>query len=214
MTYQHVNCPWVSDSDLDLLLADGWRHFGNYFFRDTESWYEQRLVHIIPLRIRLADFRPSKSQEKIIRKNQEVRVVVQPAEITDEKEALFERHKVRFKDNVPASLYNFLSENPAEAPTRVKEICLYEREQLFAVSFFDVGERALSSIYAMFDPAYSALSPGIFTLLQEIEYGLQQQKQYLYLGYAYDASSFYDYKKGFTATEYYDWQGQWLPFVS
>jgi arginine-tRNA-protein transferase len=208
-----MHCPWVSDSDLDLLLADGWRHFGSYFFRDTEAWYEHRPVNIIPLRIRLADFRPSKGQEKIIRKNKEVRVVVQAAFIDEQKHRLFEQHKQRFKDNVPNSLYNFLSENPAEAPTRVKEIGLYDGERLFAVSFFDVGEAALSSIYAMFDPAYSALSPGIFTLLQEIEYGLAQQKQYLYLGYAYDTQSFYDYKKNFAATEYYDWQGRWLPFL-
>jgi leucyl-tRNA---protein transferase len=81
------------------------------------------------------------------------------------------------------------------------------------VSFFDIGQEAVSSIYAMFDTDEPARGLGIFTLLAELEFAKHHGKKYLYTGYVHDEPSFYDYKKHFAALEYYDWQGRWLPYI-
>ena len=199
----------VSPRQLDALLASGWRHFGTHFFRYNIGVYQSELRRVFPLRINLENFSFSKSQRKIVRKNQDLQIVVRPVEITEEKETLFARHKQRFEANIPDSLYDFLDFDAAFVPCEALEICVYKNEKLLAASFFDVGANSISSVYAMFEPSEATRSLGIFTMLLEIEYALANAKEFYYQGYAYEGNSFYDYKKRFSAVEKYDWQGNW-----
>jgi arginine-tRNA-protein transferase len=204
----------VSPQQLDALLAGGWRHFGTRFFRYNLGFYEHEIRLVIPLRINLTRFSMSKSQRRIVRKNRDLRFVIRPIEISDEKETLFERHKQRFKEGVPDSLDDFLSPDAANVPCKAKEICVYENEKLLAASFFDVGECAISSVYAMFEPTENRRSLGIYTMLLEIGYALEKQKKFYYQGYAYEGNSFYDYKKRFRGLERYDWRENWTSYTA
>ncbi len=203
----------ISAAQLDDLLADGWRHFGTHFFRYSLNLYKGEIRRVIPLRVRLADFRASDSQRRAMRKNANLRVENRPIEITDEADALFHRHKQRFDHSVPGSMYEFLSTEPNKVPCEAREIAVYDGERLLAVSYFDVGERSLSGIYAMFDPEERGRSLGIFTMLKEIEYARESGREYYYQGYAYEGESFYDYKKRLSGTEAFDWAGNWDPFT-
>lgn len=203
----------ASPRRMDALWAKGWRHFGTQFFRYNLSFYEGRICRVFPLRIRLADYAHSKNKRRILKKNQDTNVVVRPVEITEEKEALFERHKWRFSRGVPVSLYDFLSCEAASVPCKALEINVYKNNALLATSFFDVGEKAVSSVYAIFDPDETARSLGIFTMLLEIDFAINAGKKYLYQGYVYEGNSFYDYKKRFTALEKFDWNGRWESFT-
>ncbi len=202
----------VSPEELDALLAKGWRHFGEQFFRYNIGFYESDIRFVIPLRIRLKNFAFSKNQRRVLRKNQDLQTVIRPVEITEEKEALFHRHKRRFKQGVPDSLYDFLSFDAARVPCEAKEICVYDGEKLLAASFFDVGARTISGTYAMFEPSDTKRSLGIFTMLLEIEFALENEMDFYYQGYVYEGNSFYDYKKRFRATEQYDWKENWTDF--
>jgi len=204
----------VSPQQLDTLLADGWRHFGENFFRYNIGFHEDELRRVLPLRIRLADFRQSKSQRRILKKNQDLQIVVRPIEITPEKEILFETHKRRFKHSIPNSMYDFLSLTPAAVPCEALEVSVYQQGKLLAASFFDVGEAAVSAVYAMFDTRESSRSLGIFTMLLVIDYASKNGKTFYYPGYAYKGNSFYDYKKRFSALETFDWNGGWKNFES
>jgi len=202
----------VSPRQIDTLLESGWRHFGTHFFRYNLAFNEGRLCYVFPLRIRLSDFSLSRSQRRIFKKNRNFQTVVRPIEITEEKENLFNRHKQRFKSAIPASLYDFLSFDAASTPCKAFEICVYDDEKLLAASFFDVGERAISSVYAMFEPEEHQRSLGIFTMLLEIDYARERGKSFYYQGYVYEVNSFYDYKKRFHALEKFDWNGRWEIF--
>jgi arginine-tRNA-protein transferase len=202
----------VSKRQIDLLLADGWRHFGIHFFRYSFGFYKNDIRQVIPLRIRLSDFSHSKSQRRIINKNKDLQTIIRPIEITEEKENLFERHKKRFERGTPYSIFDFLSSDAANVPCKSFEACVYQGEKLIAASFFDVGEQSVSSIYAMFEPDESKRSLGIFTMLLEIDFALQNGKTFYYQGYAYEGESFYDYKKRFNALERFNWQGGWVNF--
>ncbi|MEQ1921200.1 MAG: arginine-tRNA-protein transferase [Pyrinomonadaceae bacterium] len=199
----------VTGEQLDLLLADAWRHFGTHFFRYSLGIYRDEIRRVIPLRIRLADFQFSKSQRRNLRNNGDLRVEVRPVEITPESEDLFHRHKQRFDHGVPASIYDFLSLEPATIPCDAREVAVYDKDKLVAVSYFDIGLTTTSGIYAAFDPPESSRGLGIFTMLKEIEFSLDSGKEFYYQGYAYEGESFYDYKKRFSAIEEYDWRGTW-----
>jgi arginine-tRNA-protein transferase len=206
--------PKVSPQQLDALLDDGWRHFGEHFLRYNIGFHENQLRLVLPLRIRLKDFIISKSQRRVLRKNQDLQTIIRPIEITPEKEILFGQHKKRFTDNVPDSIYDFLSVMPANVPCEALEFSVYQREKLLAASFFDVGATAVSAVYAMFDTQESSRSLGIFTMLSVIDYASKNGKTFYYPGYAYEGNSFYDYKKRFSALEVFDWNGNWENFES
>ncbi|TAE75611.1 MAG: arginine-tRNA-protein transferase [Bacteroidetes bacterium] len=206
----------LEPNQIDILWANGWRNFGIYFFKETSGYNPtiQKNDIIIPLRIYLPKFTFQKSHLKILKKNKIMNVEFKPIVIDEAKENLFQKHAQRFSYNVPTSLYDFLSEKPESLPYQGIECAVHHKEnnQLCAVSFVGVGKQSLSSIYAMFDTDYSTHSLGIFTLLAEIEYGKEHNFEYLYLGYAYQNASFYDYKKKFNHLQYYDWKKNWLDF--
>ena len=200
----------VAPEQLDTLLADGWRHFGTQFFRYSLGVHEAEIRRVIPLRIRLADFSPSKSQRRVLRQNADLDVTIRPIEISDEAADLFQRHKLRFKFGVPDSLYDFLSMDPANVPCEALEVVVHNNGVLVAVSYIDVAARSVSAVYGMFDPDFASRSLGIFTMLKEIEFAMSNGKEFYYQGYSYEGESFYDYKKRFTGTECFDWNGIWV----
>jgi arginyl-tRNA--protein-N-Asp/Glu arginylyltransferase len=202
----------VRPYEMDLLLADGWRHFGTHFYRYSLGVHKAEIQLVVPLRVRVADFILSQSQRRILRKNEDLRTVIRPVEITAEKQELFERHKMRFEEGVPDSVYDFVSAEPATVPCRTNEVCLYDGDRLLGLTFLDEGEKAASAVYAMFEPAESARSLGILMILREIEDCRNTGREYFYPGYAYSGPSFYDYKKRFSALEEYDWMGNWTDY--
>ena len=199
----------VSPRQLDQLLASGWRHFGTHFFRYSYGFYELDVRCVLPLRVRLSDFSLSKSQRRTLNKNFDIETVIRPIVVKPETESLFDRHKQRFKAGVPNSVYDFISHCPDSEPCCAREAAAYHQERLLALSYFDLGERSCSGIYAMFDPQEVSRRLGIFTMLKEIEYAIETGREFYYQGYAYDGSSFYDYKKLFRGTEAFDWSGNW-----
>lgn len=200
----------VAPSELDSLLADGWRHFGPNFFRYNLAVYEDEIRRVMPLRIRLSEFRLSKSQRRILKRNDDLTVNIEPIGITAEVEALFHRHKQRFKQHPPESIYTFVSECPELEPCTTLQQSIRTREgKLLSAGFFDKGENSLSGIYTAFEPTEGRRSLGIFTILKEIEYAISLGKEFYYQGYCYSGSSFYDYKKRFLGTEVFDWNGGW-----
>jgi len=202
----------VTPKQIDLLLADGWRHFGAHFFRYNLGVYQSEIRRVLPLRIRLAEFKLSKSQRRVLRRNNDLETAVRPITLVPETIALFDRHKRRFRSGVPASIYDFLSNEPATLPCEAFEVNVRRDGELLAASFFDVGECSVSSIYGIFEPTETARGLGILTMLKEIEFALGQGKELYYHGYAYEGESFYDYKKRFSALEEFDWEGNWVHF--
>jgi leucyl-tRNA---protein transferase len=203
----------VTRSASDLLLAEGWRHFGTYYFRYNLGLHNEEIRRVVPLRVDLTQFRLSKSQRRIINKNSDLRTVVRPIEITHETNQLFERHKRRFSFGVPESIYVFLSSQPADVPCDASELAVYDSDRLVAISYFDEGDATTSGVYACFDPEMPDRGLGIYTMLQEIDYSIKTGRRYYYPGFAYEGPSFYDYKKNFYGLEAYDWRGRWHPFA-
>ena len=199
----------VTHGQLDTLLANGWRHFGTYFFRYNLGFVGEDIRLITPLRIRLSEFSISKSQRRVLRENADLHIRVEPLQIDYAAEELFHRHKQRFDHHTPDSIFEFLAGTAETSPCETKQIRVFEGDDPIAVSYFDIGGRSCSGVYAIFEPAHSNRRLGIFTMLKEIEYAIETGKEFYYQGYAYQGESFYDYKKRFRGTEFFDWKGNW-----
>ncbi|HSJ01835.1 MAG TPA: arginyl-tRNA--protein transferase [Verrucomicrobium sp.] len=198
----------VPPHGMDMLWAKGWRHFGRGFFRYSITEHGGRWETILPLRIDLAKCELTKSQRRVLRRNGDLSATWAPAAITEETERLFQRHKARFKDNIPESLVNFLGPDPAEGPCQCLELQCRSEGRLVACSYLDIGHTSVSAVYGSFEPDDARRSPGILTLLLEIEWARQQGFRYHYPGYAMVGPSHYDYKKQFHGLEAYDWAAE------
>ena len=214
MTYinEQIDLRRIDPDLLDHLLADGWRHFGTRFLRYSMTILGDRICRVVPLRIRLSDFDPTRSQRRTVARNRDLTLHIRPSVIDQEQERLFDRHKRRFRNNVPDSILDFLSPAPDTVPCRNDQLCLRKDGLLLATSFLDVGQRSASAVYAMFEPEESARSLGIQLILSGIDYAKRLNLQYYYLGYACQEPSFYDYKKRFSALEAFDWMGNWSSY--
>ncbi|MFN0112658.1 MAG: GNAT family N-acetyltransferase [Blastocatellia bacterium] len=199
---------------MDKLWAQGWRHFGEYFFRYSIAYNEGKAETVVPLRIELSKFEPSRSQKRALSRNRDLKVIVRPSFIDEFKRQLFDRHKQRFSHNVPDTIFDFLSANPADTPCTNREIAVFDEDRLIGVSFLDIGKTSTSSVYAIFEPEESKRSLGVFMILQAIQHSRELGCRYYYPGYAYRGPSFYDYKKNFAGLEGYDWQKGWQTFQS
>jgi arginine-tRNA-protein transferase len=203
----------ATPEQMDSLWALGWRHFGNYFFRYSASLQWGGFRTVMPLRVDLSKFAPSRSQRRVRGRNRDLRVVIRDTFIDEVKKVLFYRHRERFKENVPDSIYDFLSEEPAVEPCHNREICVYDGYRLLAASFLDIGGQSTSAVYAMFEPSESKRSLGVFTMIEAIRYSRELGCKYYYPGYVTREPSVYDYKKNFAGSEYYDWEEGWKSFT-
>lgn len=196
----------VTPAEMDSLWAQGWRHFGPMFYRYARANQGGQILDVRPLRLPLSLYLPTRSQRRILRRNADATVQIRPTVLDDTRRRLFQAHKARFRDNVPDALEDFLGPEPSRGPCLNVEISIHVQGRLVAASYLDVGSRAVSSVYAFFDPAESRRSLGIFTMLQEIAWARSRNCQYYYPGYAYAQPSHYDYKKQFHGLEVYDWR--------
>ncbi len=198
---------------MDQFWAGGWRHFGIYFFRYRTAVHGDQRFSVMPLRIDLERFALTRSQKRVLARNCDTGFVLRPTLIDAEKLALFVQHRQRFKENVPASLDQFLSPVPASVPCFNLEVCVYHGEKLLAVTFLDIGQTASSAVYAMFNPAETKRSLGILMMLHSIEFSRENGFRYYYPGYAYHEPFTYDYKKRFHGLEYLDWEAGWKTYA-
>lgn len=197
---------------MDQFWADGWRHFGVLFFRYRAALHDGKTFTVLPLRIDLHRFTLTRSLKRVLAKNQDIRTLIRPVVVDEVKKALFLKHRLRFKENIPSSLDDFLSPYPDSVPCLNLELCLYLGDRLVGVTFLDVGEIATSAVYAMFDPAEMRRSLGILMMLQSIQLSRERECLYYYPGYAYREPFAYDYKKRFAGLEYLDWAAGWKPY--
>lgn len=210
---QQFLCLEASAEEMDRFWAEGWRHFGIFFFRYRTAVHGKKTFTVLPLRLDVSRFALTRSLKRVVAINRDLTSLIQPASVDKVKKALFSKHRLRFKENVPTSLSNFLSPLPATVPCRNLELCVYLGKKLTAVTFLDLGQTATSAVYAMFDPGEAKRSLGILMMLHSIQFTREQGYRYYYPGYAYREPFAYDYKKRFLGLEYLDWQTGWKPYV-
>ena len=185
----------IRASDYEDLLQRGWRRFGCEFFRPVCA----ACAECRSLRLKLRDFKPSRSQRRALKANTDIEVTVQRPTATPSHVRLYNayhqdmaaRKQWPYRAHTMQSYYeNFVIGEWDFA----RELQYYADGHLVGVALADVTPNALTSIYFYHDPAWRPRSPGVFSILQQAAYARELGLTHQYLGYWVPGSRSMDYK--------------------
>jgi len=179
---QSLTLPKIPGEHAGEFTAHGYRRFGHRFYRmrcpDCSA--------CVPIRIPVAGFTPTKSQRRVRRKNRDVTVdvalVTRP--VSDEAFAVYERYlEYQHSHTEEPQDREFMERFLYEDATDSIEISYRVDGRLMGVSIVDICDRSWSSVYHFFEPDFACRSPGVYSVLAEIEVCRRRCVPYYYLGY-------------------------------
>lgn len=163
----------------------------------------------IPARNIANRFQASRSQRRIISRNQDITVSQIPARYSDEyfelyRHYLTQRHSGGGMDNpTPDSFMNFLTSSWSDTVF----IEFRSKKILVAVSVMDRLVNALSAVYTFFDPSFARQSPGQYAILWMIREARRLNLTRVYLGFWIEDCQKMAYKTNFHPVELLQQQG-------
>lgn len=192
----------------DALSKQGFRRSQNVLYRpscaDCTSCYSAR--------IKVADFIPSKSQKRVMKRNRMLTRNAMSPWATEAQFSLFRRYlEHRHADGGMADMDIFeFAAMVEETPIKSRVIeYTYTPDQntaksdLAAVCLTDVFDDGLSMVYSFFEPDLTKNSLGTYLILDHLEIARAAGLPYVYLGYWVPGSPKMAYKAGFKALEIY-----------
>ncbi len=198
----------------DTLSRQGFRRSQNVLYRPSCA----ECNACMSARIRVEDFKPTRSQKRVLKRNADLTRRATAPWATEEQFDLFRLYlETRHADGGMADMDIFefaamIEETPIRS--RVIEYTTPDPEGtedlLKAVCLTDVLEDGLSMVYSFFDPDREKFSPGTWLILDHIEIARTAGLPYVYLGYWVPGSPKMDYKARFPALEVYR-NGTWEP---
>ncbi|MDD5716530.1 MAG: arginyltransferase [Sulfuricurvum sp.] len=186
-------------SQCETLILRGWRRFGSMYFRPICS--ECRACE--SLKIDVENYRFSKSERRILRKNDHLTTVIRHPTLTREHLALFEhyhqyKHHTRHWDAPKADPKNYYASFVQGHGDFGFEVLYFDHDKLIAVDLIDILDEGISALYCYYDPDYNAQSLGRYTLLQQIEFARRLGLKWIYLGYYVEGCQSLEYKAGYS----------------
>ena len=195
-------------SDLYQQLADlGFRRSGGHLYRP----HCQNCQACIPTRVIVDEFKPRRRQRRVLAKNLDLEVHLEPAAYSDEHYDLYARYvEARHGDGdmYPPTREQFRSFLLSTwSDTRFLSMTL--NDELVCVAVTDQQKDGLSAVYTFFDPDYSERSLGVMAVLQQLELARALGLPHLYLGYWIRDSQKMRYKIDYRPLQLFS-NGRWL----
>jgi arginine-tRNA-protein transferase len=197
----------------DTLSKQGFRRSQNVLYRPSCA----ECSACISARIRVADFKPSRTQKRVMRRNEALRRNPTSPWATEDQYTLFRRYlDTRHADGGMADMDIFeFAAMIEETPIRSRVI-EYSRppgpgedgRPLAAVCLTDLLDDGLSMVYSFYDPDLMGASLGTYVVLDHIAIAREAGLPYVYLGYWVPGSRKMGYKAKFGALEIYK-GGHW-----
>ncbi|MEM9011267.1 MAG: arginyltransferase [Pseudomonadota bacterium] len=197
----------------DALSRQGFRRSQNVVYRPSCA----ECNACLSARIQVDTFEPTKSQRRVLRRNEDIEREGTAPWATEAHYALFRRYlDARHADGGMADMDMFefaamIEETPVRS--RVVEYYLPEpeaphRRRLIGVCLTDILSDGLSMVYSFFDPTLEHRSLGTFIILDHVAIAAEAGLPYVYLGYWVPGSGKMDYKSRFQPFEIYH-DGTW-----
>ncbi len=185
------------------LSKQGFRRSQNVLYRPSCA----NCSACMSARISSREFKPSKSQKRILSKNSDIVRVVNPPLATDAQYDLFKqyitaRHPNGGMSDMDANDFTAMIEE-TNVESKLIEYYAKKNEQLELISFslVDILDDGISMVYSVFNPDFKEKSLGTYMILDHSNLALEMNLQYVYLGYWVQGSSKMDYKKRFSSLE-------------
>lgn len=181
-----------------LLLERGYRRFGKSFFRHNCPNCQK----CQSIRIPLETFKPTKSQRRVLKSNQDIHITISRPQVSEEHLRIYnEYHKQRAIDRKwhfePFDFEDYI-ESYVEGSYKLGWEFQYRRNnELLGVGLVDEVIDSFSSVYFYYATSWAKNSPGVFSILKEIEYAKAAGKKYLHLGYWVKENQSLSYKSNY-----------------
>lgn len=176
------------------LMHQGFRRSGNDIYRP----HCQSCQACKSIRLQVADFKPSNSQKRALKRGQHFSVQISYS-IKDSYYPLYEKYINEIHNDgamFPATLAQFESFTENEITDQLY-LEIYHDKQLISVGVCDDLNNALSAVYTFYHPDYRKYGLGVLSILKQIEICRQLQREILYLGYQIDQCEKMNYKSRF-----------------
>ncbi len=222
------NCSYLPNQKAKTLFVDPQKRVTNETYSQlSELGFRRSGGHIYrphcegcqacqSIRIPVADFKPSKSQRRILNKNRDLKVLRKFPMMDREYFALYQDYiDKRHADGdmyppTPEQFNQFLVEG-------VLDSWFYEfrnaNNRLLAVAVTDHLNQDMSALYTFYAPDEESRSLGTFAILWQIEEAKRRGMHYLYLGYWVKSCRKMNYKTAFKPLELLI-DGHWTHFRS
>lgn len=181
------------------LLDGGWRRCGKMFYLNTCP----NCAECLPLRILVDEFKADRTQKRNLKKNADLRTEIVPAEFHLKDYELYAKYLAERHNDQSANeddYRNFLLNSPVDSLI----MRYYHEEQLVGVAWIDEMPKSISSVYFAFDGSFEKRSPGVFSILRQIELCKKLGKKFLHLGFYIKDCRKMNYKTNYSATELFD----------
>ena len=164
----------------------------------------------VPVRIRVCDFTPSKTQARTAKRNARLKRIIRPSEPTESQYELFSRylnsrHKAAGMEGMSWQDYSEMVDGSLTRSVLVEYWQPIENseadEELVGVAHVDVLDDGLSMLYSFFDPSKPRSSLGTFIILDNVNLAKDLELEYVYLGFWVPGSKKMGYKARFSALE-------------
>ena len=190
------------DQDLFALLSrSGFRRSGGMLYSPKCPSCKA----CISVRIPVQDFKVSRGQKRVWRKNKDVEIRIEEVAF---KQQHFDMYLAYQKARHPDS--SMCDEDPSKYISFIRSqysqsrfLCIYLEGQLIGISVLDQFDGGLSAVYTFFDPAYSQRSLGTYVILYLIKLARMRKIPFVYLGYWIEQSSKMSYKSNFRPLQGY-----------
>ena len=144
----HFYAQWVELDEYDKLLSTGWRRFAQYYFRPKCRFCNS----CEPIRLIVNEMSYSKSQRKLFRKNDNIRVEFTEKRYSKNIFEIYQNHSIRFGQ--VSTEKEFLEAHYTDTCKSLQSE-YYLDDVLIAVGFIDQSSNALSSSYFFYNTSFS-----------------------------------------------------------
>lgn len=190
----------VDEDTYDQLNQLGFRRSGRHYYKPHCADCKA----CIPSRIPVQHFKPSRQQQRTIKKNAALsKLMCTSINSFDEHYALYSRYiEARHKDGdmYPPNRDQF-EQFIQEITDATRFIEFRDAGKLVCVSVVDLLSDGLSAVYTYFDPEMDEKSLGVYAILHNIELAANQNLPFLYLGYWIEDCDKMSYKTNFRPTQ-------------
>ncbi|MGB2553561.1 arginyltransferase [Campylobacter sp. CCUG 57310] len=178
---------YVSDCDFNLndaLTRRGFRRFGRYFSKPNCKECKE----CVSIRVDALNFHFGRSARRTITKNIDTKIYISSPIVDEEHLNLYRKYHKFMEQKREWKYYEldfrkYYELYVAGHDEFGKEVSYYAHGKLVGVDLIDVLSDGISAIYCYYDPDFSHLSLGRFSLYQQIFLARQNNLHWIYLGY-------------------------------
>ena len=190
----------LDKNEVSILIDNGFRRSGIHIYKPNCKTCDK----CIPIRINVANFRPNKTQKRLLKKYQCLDVSINQLEFTEEDFFLYEKYQ-RIKHNESSDIdrdyrndyINYL----LTSSTDTKKISFTDQGILKIITILDIFHHSISAVYTFYDVKSNQDSFGSYSILWLIEWAKKNKIKHIYLGYWINESVKMRYKTNFKPFE-------------